>query len=108
MVRARHFRLLAAFLLACVAATQAPLAQQASFEERWRSGLIEVPSGVLDAPEEACGTGFEHLRSLGLAFPTALESGVPLMADQQPRIITADYTDDLTITIHMVGDHSSI
>ena len=108
MVRARYFRLLAAFLLACVAATQAPLAQQASFEERWRSGLIAVPPGLLDAPEEACGTGFEHLRLLGLAFPTALESGDSLMADHQPRIITADYIGDLTITVHMVGDHSSI
>ena len=99
MVAARSFRLVATFLLAAFGA-QTPMA------ESRRSHLVEE-APVAPAWAALCGTDLAYLQSRGLVRPLALASGDPLMANQDPRILTPDHTEPFSVTIQVVGDHST-
>ena len=101
MAFARHLRLLLACLLAAVAA-QAALAQPR------RATQLDVAPLERTASREACGTDSAYLQALGLVTATPLADGEPLMADQNPRILTPDHAGDFIVAIQVVGDHATI
>ena len=96
-----HLRLLVACLLAGAAA-------QAALAQPHRATELDIAPLEHAASHEACGTSSVYLQALGLVTATPLADGEPLMADQNPRILTPDHTGNFIVAIQIVGDHSTI